>query len=134
MSLQKLFGLYRRQALLPHKPSYSMTSDSNSFRFQLGFNAARAVAPCVPGKDFQNQFARQNFFAVAGSWFEATIIRTSVNTDHLAQILYPIADRFAFNEATNFFQVIREKMDKAFFKMSRSISTCRSLARNSETS
>src|SRR5262245_18582539 len=90
-------------------------------------DAPAAVAPPMPPEDFGHCFCqrlRPLFFCR----FQITVEAAFADLQNPAQRRDGKVLCFDFDEAKNLGQVWRLKMLKAFFKMSRSISVCLSLA------
>src|SRR5262249_2265036 len=95
--------------------------------------ATTAIAPPMSPEDFFDG-AGQRFGARFVCPFQIAVEATSADLQNRTQNGDGKVFRLAFNEPKNLLQVCRLKMLKAFFKMSRSVSVCLSLALSSRIS
>ena len=109
-----------------------MASDLLTLRLQFGVHTPRSVTPRMPPKGLLH-FDQQRIFR-HGRLLAPVIISAATHFERPTQGLDRMLLRLFFNELVPRFQVGREKMLKAFFKMSRSISTCLSFWRNCSSS
>src|SRR5262249_59987298 len=127
---QKAPGLNCRQFWLGNHPPHPMSSD-DGFTPQLGGDPPRTVATRVEPKDLF--YLCGKLILSFGPLFPG-VVTAATHSEQLTQNHCRIIGRLAGNETIDQGHVCRLKMLKAFFKMSRSISTCLSRWRSFSTS
>src|SRR5215475_12048543 len=118
------------QILLAHQAPHPMSSD-DGFTPQLGGDPPRTVATRVEPKDLF--YIWGELIMPYGPLFPG-VVTAATDSEQLTQNHCRIIGRFARDETIDQGHVRRLKMLKAFFKMSRSISTCLSRWRSFSTS
>src|SRR5471030_2125630 len=126
--------LDRFQALLTHHTPDPVPTRRVPLVQQFKVDPPRAIFPAVPPKHFVDLLFNHVFLSSTRLLFCPSIKRTFINLQMPQNLCPRIPLHHLFNHLIPCFHFSREKMLKAFFKMSRSISSCRFLALSSITS
>src|SRR6266511_1573377 len=108
------------QTLLAHQPPHPMSSDDGLIA-QLGGDPPRTVATRVSPKDFL--YLWRELILTFGP-LSPGVVPAATHPEQATQNRRRIIARLVRDETVSLCHVCRLKMLKAFFKMSRSISTC----------